>query len=113
MSAITLLPTPWVLSSPTSSRNTWFATCASGARAPALVASCAISTVVCRTMESIKTGTFIALGVLASGSSSRGVHQAAHRRRGRDLSAGLLARSPASLDGTGGSAYPSAHELDR
>src|SRR5437762_3762988 len=59
MSAITLLPTPWSFSSRTKSVKTKLAVCASGARAPAAVASCAIRTVVCRTMASMSKLTFI------------------------------------------------------
>jgi hypothetical protein len=52
------------------SMNTWFAVCASGARAPAAVASCAMSTVVCRTMASMSKLTFTP-GVLSARWRSR------------------------------------------
>src|SRR5688500_12882788 len=62
MSALTLRLMPCASSSRDRSRKTWFATWASGARTPPEVASWAISTVVCRTIESRRMLTVIGLG---------------------------------------------------
>jgi hypothetical protein len=59
MSAMTLLPTPCAFSSRTRFASTWLATCASEGRLPAAVASVAISTVVWRTIASIKSVSLI------------------------------------------------------
>ena len=58
MSAIPLLLTPCSLSSRTRLVKTWFAVCARVARPPIPVASCAMRTVVWRTMASISTVPF-------------------------------------------------------
>ena len=64
MSAMTFWRTPCAPSSSTRLTKTSFATCASGARSPADVASSAINTVVCWTIRSIRSFAFIIASVV-------------------------------------------------
>ncbi len=59
MSAATLRDTPCASNSLLRSKNTWLATCASGARIPAVVANWATNTVVCWMSMSMSNLTFI------------------------------------------------------